>query len=276
MAMLAPLPRWSPTRTQAIAHRGRCSLTGPENTLAGAIAALDAGCDGVEIDLRRTKDGHLVLMHDPTPMRTTFARVAPGERVRRHPVETSSLADLRTLGVRTPDLVEHPELCVPLLSDVLLPAARRGALVFVDVKDASSSRVWPDLERELSQLSVTQRSRVVVQSRCADELLQLQRVLPEITTSLMVTWSAVRTAGAEGGPAMTSRPWWAASGSTIAREHAHGRRVFAWTVNKQRQMADLIGRGVDGIITDEPLRLLDLSEGLTIGSARSSTLRASA
>ena len=51
-----------------IAHRGRCSLTGPENTLAGAMAALDAGCDGVEIDLRRTKDGHLVLMHDPTSL----------------------------------------------------------------------------------------------------------------------------------------------------------------------------------------------------------------
>jgi glycerophosphoryl diester phosphodiesterase len=86
-----------------IAHRGRCTVAGPENTIAGAMAALDAGYDGLEVDVRRTADGALVLMHDPTPMRTTFAREADGQQVRHRPVETTSLAQLRMLGLRTPE-----------------------------------------------------------------------------------------------------------------------------------------------------------------------------
>lgn len=276
MVMMTPLSHRPLSRPQVIAHRGRCSPNSPENTVSGALAALEAGCDGVEVDVRRTKDGELVLMHDPTPMRTTFAREAGGDRVRRHPVESSCLADLRLLGVRSTARVEHPEWLVPLLSEVLLPAVRRGSVVVIDVKEAPSGLVWPSLTRELGGLPVNWRRHVVVQSRCASDLLRLRRALPGITTSLMVAWGAVPTAHQEGGPTMTSRPWWAASAPTIAREHAQGRRIFAWTVNKRRQMIDLVGRGVDGIITDDPPLLLKLSESLALHSDRPDTVRASA
>jgi glycerophosphoryl diester phosphodiesterase len=256
--MLAPLSYWPQTRPLVIAHRGRCSVAGPENTTAGAAAALDAGCDGVEVDVRRTEDGELVLMHDPTPMRTTFARGAEGELARRRPVETSCLAELRTLGVRTPDGVEHPEWLVPLLSEVLRLALQRGAAVVIDVKEPRPvSLLWSSLVDELRQLPMGCRERVVVQSASAGALLVLRRALPEISTSQM-SWGPVHATPDEGGPSIRSRPWWTAFAPTIVRDHAKRRRVLAWTVNTKHQMLDLMSRGVDGIIPDEPLVLLDL------------------
>jgi glycerophosphoryl diester phosphodiesterase len=55
-----------------IAHRGARSLA-PENTLAAAMAAWRLGADGWELDVRMTKDGELILMHDETLSRTTNA-----------------------------------------------------------------------------------------------------------------------------------------------------------------------------------------------------------
>jgi len=245
-----------------IAHRGRSSLAGPENTVVGALAALADGCDGVEVDVRRTRDGALVLVHDPTPLRTTFARDAAGEAVRRRPVEASRLEELRSLGLRNPGGGRHPEWQVPLLRDVLRPALWRGAVVVLDVKDVHPSEpIWASLTEELALLPAGWRHRTVVQSRNDEALRRIQRELPGLSTSLM-TWGTVRSTLVEGGFSMTSRPWRTTSASTIAREHAHGRRVLAWTVNQTHRMLQLLDRGVDGIITDEPLLLLDLVEGL--------------
>jgi glycerophosphoryl diester phosphodiesterase len=60
------------SRPLVIAHRGARSLA-PENTLAAAIAAWRLGADGWELDVRMTKDGELILMHDETLSRTTNA-----------------------------------------------------------------------------------------------------------------------------------------------------------------------------------------------------------
>lgn len=56
--------------TMVIRHRG-ASAVAPENTMAAFQTALDMGADGVELDCQLTKDGHLVVIHDPTLKRTT-------------------------------------------------------------------------------------------------------------------------------------------------------------------------------------------------------------
>ena len=60
------------SRILFIGHRGFPALA-PENTLPSFERALDAGCDAIECDVRITKDGHFVVMHDETPARTTDA-----------------------------------------------------------------------------------------------------------------------------------------------------------------------------------------------------------
>ena len=60
-----------------IAHRG-ASHAAPENTLAAFAAAMDAGADGVELDVRATRTGEVVVFHDPTLERLAGA-VEPAE-----------------------------------------------------------------------------------------------------------------------------------------------------------------------------------------------------
>src|SRR5436309_2057147 len=98
-----------------IGHRGGAEL-GPENTLPAIAAALAAGADGVEVDVRRTADGALVLMHDPDVARTT-----DGEGR----VDATTLEDIRALdaGYRSApgrnDRERSPRVAVPTLEEVL-------------------------------------------------------------------------------------------------------------------------------------------------------------
>lgn len=234
-----------------IAHRARSSAFLPENAASGAVAALDAGCDGIEIDVRRTRDGRLVLMHDATPLRTTTGDLD----IRRRRVEASSLADLRRLRLRGAD----PDMGVATLEDVLPIVLDRGAVVIVDVKDTRSvPGIWDDLLTVLRRLPPRWREQTIVQSRDEDELRRLRTALPSIGSSL-ICWRTPRvTARDPAAPAVLSRPWWAATRRSLAEDHAHGQRVLVWTVNEADQMDRLLDRGVDGIITDEPHLLLDL------------------
>ena len=74
-----------------VAHRG-ASVEQPENTIAAFEAAIDAGADAVEFDVRMTADGHAVVMHDPDVSRTTDGTGLVSEM---------TLDEIRKLGVPT-------------------------------------------------------------------------------------------------------------------------------------------------------------------------------
>jgi len=101
-----------------VAHRG-LHVSAPENSLAAVHAAVEAGCGRIEVDVRATADGHLVLMHDATLERTTT-----GEgrlmNLRTHELGSVRLAD----GSPIPSLHEALELC------------RDRAVLCIDVKQA--------------------------------------------------------------------------------------------------------------------------------------------
>lgn len=83
------------SRILFIGHRGFPALA-PENTLPSFERALDAGCDAIECDVRITKDGHFVVMHDETPARTTDA-------AERFPGKTPRVSDLTFSEIRQLD-----------------------------------------------------------------------------------------------------------------------------------------------------------------------------
>ena len=98
-----------------VAHRGNWSIA-PENSLAAIDSAIRMKVDIVEIDIRKTKDGQLVLMHDDTVDRTTNGT---GK------VKDKTLAEIKQLRLKDKDgrLTEHT---VPTLEEALL-AAKAGA-----------------------------------------------------------------------------------------------------------------------------------------------------
>src|SRR3978361_1598175 len=99
----APLPRND--QPMVIAHRGASSEV-PEHTLAAYIAAIETGADGLECDVRLTRDGHLVCVHDRTVNRTSNGRGIVSE---------FDLSGLETLDFGS----WHDEL--PSSADELLP-----------------------------------------------------------------------------------------------------------------------------------------------------------
>ena len=121
-----------------VAHRG-LHVTAPENSPAAVQAAVRAGCGRIEVDVRATGDGHLVLLHDATLGRTTSGSGALAE-VRAHELGEVRLAD----GAPVPSLHEilevtrdHAVLCI----DVKEPEIGPDVMALVDAVGATAE-IW--------------------------------------------------------------------------------------------------------------------------------------
>lgn len=124
------------------AHRG-WSSDFPENSLAASAAALEGGCDEVEVDVRVTRDGVPVLLHDATLERTH-------DDPRR--VVDVDADDLATLAATGPSGAGHVGLGVTPLSVVLNVIAPHVRLNLHVYDPGARGEVWPVLERHRSEL----------------------------------------------------------------------------------------------------------------------------
>jgi hypothetical protein len=107
--------------TPIMVHRGASKIA-PENTLEAYAAAMDRGADGVEIDIRRSKDGVLYLMHDDDVHRTTFGGGKGSE------MTYSEIASCKVRGA-------GDEVRVPTFAALLVLARQRAMLLHLDVKE---------------------------------------------------------------------------------------------------------------------------------------------
>ena len=121
-----------------VAHRG-LHIGAPENSLAAVQAAVEAGCERVEVDVRATADGHLVLMHDPMLDRTTTGTGLIAD-LGAHDLGAVRLLD----GSPVPSLHEALEVCrdrAVLCIDVKQPDIGADVVAMVDAMRATAE-VW--------------------------------------------------------------------------------------------------------------------------------------
>jgi glycerophosphoryl diester phosphodiesterase len=120
----------------ACAHRGE-HRQHPENSLPAIQAAIDAGVDYVELDIRTSADGYLVLMHDAAVNRTTDGKGA---------IKDMTLAEIKRLdlGARFPG--KFPGLQVPTFNEAL-DLAKGKIGIYVDTKNASPKDLVAAIER---------------------------------------------------------------------------------------------------------------------------------
>ena len=127
------------TQKLTVAHRGTGSLSvyGPENTLAAYDIAWKMGADSVEIDVRSTSDGELVIMHDETVNRTTYGK---GK------VSDLTLAQIKALKIR-PTNCAIPAQQVPTLREAM--AFMKGkAMVYIDMKTTDIQQLVGIIQEE--------------------------------------------------------------------------------------------------------------------------------
>jgi glycerophosphoryl diester phosphodiesterase len=238
-----------------LGHRGARGLA-PENTLAGMRAGMAAGADGVEFDVQRTRDGHLVVFHDDDLKRICGV----GGRV-----VASTLAQLRELDAGRHFGPQFAGELIPTLDEVIeaLPAS-----AFVNI-EAKRFRLRSDgLEASLVEAIRRHnlKGRCIVSSFNPMLLWRLGRMDRTIPLGLLY---------APDLPFGFNRGWsrWLlrlaalhpyheqVTPKLLQQAHAHGQQVNTWTVNEPADMRRLIELGVDSIITDRPDRLSALLAG---------------
>ena len=229
------------------AHRGGAAPLYPENALATFERALRYGPSLMECDIRMTRDGVLVLMHDETLDRTTTGRgllaAEPMEAVRQ-------LLLVDGLGVITP-------FRVPTLDEALAWARERAVLV-LDIKEGVSYLAIAE-----AILRHDAQDRTIVVTRTLSEVLELRRLAPEVMISADIHTTRDLEDLLESGVDATRLVAFTGVGEpnpeVIDLAHAHGIRVILGTFGlvDERAMAaganvyrSLIDRGVDIIASD--------------------------
>lgn len=217
-------------RPDVIAHRG-ASAAAPENTVAAFELAVEMGADGIELDVRRTADGHLVVHHD--------AHLADGSAI---------------VSLRRDQLPEHvPDLDVAL-------GACAGAWVNLEIKNTSSDPDF-DPDRLLATATIDLLStfpdgpeRWLISSFDPGTIDRIRAIGSPIRTALLlftITDQALASAVASGHHAL--HPWEGNLDEPAVRAaHDAGLAVNAWTCNDEDRLRELIGFGVDGVCTDVP------------------------
>jgi glycerophosphoryl diester phosphodiesterase len=247
---------------QVIAHRGGAALR-PENTLAAFQHAAQLGADVLEMDLRVSADGAIVVMHDATVDRTTDGA---------GPVAALSLAELKRLdaGYRwSPDggatfPYRGRGVRVPTVEEVfrLLPDTR----MVVEMKQFAPPSVAAlcGLIRRSGM-----QSKVLVASFSGESLGEFRGACPEVATSmgslearLFVTLFGLYAPSVPAlqapdrlGDVIVVTP------ELLARARGRNIKLHAWTVNDEARQRELVRMGVDGIMTDRPDRLLAIRAG---------------
>jgi glycerophosphoryl diester phosphodiesterase len=250
--------------TLVIAHRGGAALR-PENTLEAFEHALALGADVLEMDVRATADGAIVVIHDATLERTTDGR---------GPVSSFTLAELRKLdagyrwtadGGRTYPF-RGKDVRVPTLAEVFerFPQARMN----IEVKPAEPAFAG-SLCDSIRRAGMTQR--VLVASMSEQALVAFRDACPDVATSMgpgearwfLFAHLARLTAATSPRAAALQIPYRLGervlpSAALVAAARGRKLRLHAWTVNDEERLRQLIAMGVDGIITDRPDLLLRL------------------
>ncbi|MCI0554680.1 MAG: glycerophosphodiester phosphodiesterase [Anaerolineae bacterium] len=247
--MLESLPR-----TAIFAHRG-ASAHAPENTLAAFEMALAENADGIELDVKLSADGHVVVIHDMTIDRTTGAH----GRVR-----DLSLADLRALGAGSFFSEKFQSEKIPTLEEVFETFGKR---TFINIELTNYNSPRDHLVESVCMLvkKFSLQERVMFSSYFGSNLSKARAYLPEVPRGLLAlpgllgAWA--RSFGFAFGKYQALHPNIKdATHQQVQRVHRLKRRIHVWTVNAAEDMRRLYNWGVDAIFTDDPALAVQVRE----------------
>jgi glycerophosphoryl diester phosphodiesterase len=237
------------------AHRGGGGLA-PENTLAAFDDGLAAGASGLELDVRLSRDGIVVVHHDPVLDRTTD---------RTGPVAALTARELAQVDAGYRFAVEGAfpfrgqGVGVPTLAHVL--ARYRGVPMIIELK--SNSLALAHAAVDVIRAAGAAR-RVCVGSFGLRAIRAVRRLEPAVATSAAreeVRWALYRSwcrwPVRRADYAGYQVPEWAGrtrvvSPRFVADAHRAGLGVQVWTVDTEADARRLLGWGVDALITDRP------------------------
>ena len=228
-------------RTKIIAHRG-ANQDAPENTVRAFKLASKQRADGIEFDIRRTADGHLVVCHNRTIDDTSNGSGA----IRKMTFEELRQYDFGE-GEKIPDIREALQASRGV-SEITIHVKARAQC---DYKDIVQGII--DTAKEVGVLN-----RITI--GCFDPVAIIQAKEYDSTcktalfSSLWHSPEYIKKLGASAFNPTTKR----VNVRMVQLYEKHGIDVNVWTVNNEQDIAKLISCGVSGIITDIPKRAIEI------------------
>jgi glycerophosphoryl diester phosphodiesterase len=222
-------------------HRG-ANRYAPENTIPALEKAAALGADYIEFDIRPTKDGKYMLLHDGTLNRTTNGK---------GPIRDSTFTEVAKLTAGAWFGRPFAETCVPPLSDALTSLGKKSH-AYLDAKDITPA----DLLDAMRKYELVERS-VVYQSK--EYLAKLKALEPKVRPLPPLRRANQFEQVAAIAPYGFDTDWSILSAELIAKAHKAGIQVFsdAMGANERiEQYQKAIDWGIDVIQTDHPLRVL--------------------
>jgi len=233
-----------------MAHRGFSGIA-PENTLAAFERAIQIGSDFIELDVRFSRDGKLVVFHDDTLERTTNGRGR---------VAALSLQELKKLDAGSWFGLSFFDEKIPTLSEVL-QLARGRILVNIELKkgDHGAYTLIDLAEQALKEVQQSgMDAQVLFSSFDLAAVRYLSQKEPSIPVALITRnpWSSPTDLwGATPFPFLNPRKS-TLTETNLTKAHQQGVRIIVWTVDAEEEMEKFVTMGVDGLITNYPDRLL--------------------
>ena len=264
------------------AHRGSSEAL-PEHTLAAYLRALEEGADGLECDVRLTRDGHLVCVHDRRLNRTsngrgrvsayTLAELDALDFGSWHPAAGAAAVATNATAAAVEAELDVPvtELTRLLTLERLLAAVRAsGREVRLLIETKHPSRYGAEVERrlvgllrrfDLAEPVPDDPVSVTVMSFAALAVRRIARLAPALPTVYLL--EVLPPGVGRGRLPFGARI--AAPGIGLVRArpgllpalHAAGHQTYVWTVNEEPDLELVLAQGVHGVITDRPRFVLD-------------------
>jgi glycerophosphoryl diester phosphodiesterase len=213
-----------------IGHRGAKAYE-PENTLRSFRKALEMGVNAVELDVRKTKDNQLVVIHDSDVKKTTNGKGLVNELTLKEIKEFST-----EKGEKIPTLNEA------------LGFLDKKAKILIELKERGIEDKVLSLVRENGL-----QKNVIVVSFLEDALRRIRELDTEVETGLIYVKhkNPIKVALELKASYLVSFYKFTHT-ANVQKAHENGLRVIVWTVNEPAEVAEYAKKGVDGIASDKP------------------------
>ncbi|PGN03341.1 glycerophosphodiester phosphodiesterase [Priestia megaterium] len=231
-----------------IAHRG-ASAYAPENTIAAFDKAVEMKADYIEIDVQRSKDGKLVVIHDTTVDRTTDGSGKVGNL---------TFNELRNLDAGSWKGEQFAGAQIPTFDEIL--DRYHGKIgILIELK---APELYPGVEENIAgklkeqNLDKPQNEKIIVQSFNHNSMKKMNELLPKVPIGVLTSSSADTTEQALQEFSIYADYFNPSYGivtpDLVNQVHSLGMKIGSWTVRSQEAANFLLNVGVDAIITDYP------------------------
>ncbi|MEM2110288.1 MAG: glycerophosphodiester phosphodiesterase family protein [Candidatus Bathyarchaeia archaeon] len=213
-----------------VGHRGARAYE-PENTLRSFQKAIDLGVDAVELDVRRTKDNELVVIHDAEVDKTTNGKGL---------VNMLTLREIKQLDTEKGEKIPTLEEALDFLD--------KKVKIIIELKEVG----YEDKVLNLIKKKKLEKNVIIV-SFHEESLRRVKEVNNEVETGLIYVQHKNPIKAALELKANYLLPLYRfVHTANVQKAHENGLRIIVWTINTREEALEYAKKGVDGIASDKP------------------------